>query len=153
MKFDFKITTWERVVVGEGQEDTVLAAIRSGAVTCSNDIFNLEGVDAELVKTDPDTVSQMTMEDNNGDSTIEVLNDEGETVYTNDFILKELNHKEAWFSAGDRVEVTGNSNSHNFEIGSVVTIKENSSSHDSVSYLCRGEGESWHVLQSEMKKA
>lgn len=74
MKFDFKVETWERVLVDEKYEDIVLQGIKDGTIKCSDDIFNIEGVNAELVSLNSDCIKQMTIEENNGFSTIEVLN-------------------------------------------------------------------------------
>ena len=40
MQFDFKVTTWERVVVDPECEQEIYDAIKSGEITCQEDIFN-----------------------------------------------------------------------------------------------------------------
>ena len=40
MKFDFKITTWERVTVREENEQEVLQAIKEGKIESAQDIFD-----------------------------------------------------------------------------------------------------------------
>lgn len=85
MNFDFKITTWERVNVSKEQEAIVLEAIKSGEITSSSDIYDFladkgdVNVESEtLLETD----EQMTIEENGGSSTIEVM-DEGKVIYQN----------------------------------------------------------------------
>ena len=80
MDFDFKVTTWKRVTVSEEHEQQVLDAIKGGSVTCANDIFGIVS-SAECKKLD-DADEQMTIEDNMGASTIEVLND-SDTIFEN----------------------------------------------------------------------
>lgn len=80
MDFDFKIVTWERVKVPTEKEEEVLQALKTGRVTCSNDIWEIcEG--AELGSVDWD-VEQMSVKENGDQSTIEVYED-GEIIFTN----------------------------------------------------------------------
>ena len=87
MKFDFKITTWERVTVPEELEDKVHQAIKDGRITSSNSLYDFleeEGhcVDAEYSIID-EVEEQMTVEGNGGASTIEVLDDNSKTIWAN----------------------------------------------------------------------
>jgi hypothetical protein len=85
MEFDFKITTWERVKVSKEQEEKVLQAIKDGKVNSANDIFNLLGEEGDMnvdcQKLD-NVEEQMTVEENGGNSTIEVR-EGGEYLYHN----------------------------------------------------------------------
>lgn len=80
MEFDFKITTWERVTVDPKDEQKVLELIKSGDITSANDVFNYVA-DAECNKLD-DVDEQMTVEENGGEATIDVLED-GVCIYSN----------------------------------------------------------------------
>jgi hypothetical protein len=86
MKFQFKITTWEEVTVPEYLEGQVLEAVESGKIESAQDVFdwlseNGHEVDAECSKID-DVDEQMTVEENGGQSTIEVL-DDGKYIFHN----------------------------------------------------------------------
>jgi len=85
MKFDFKITTWERVTVREENEEEVLQAIKNGKIESANDIYDFladkENINIECeILTEVD--EQMSVEDNGGASTIEVV-DAGKTIFYN----------------------------------------------------------------------
>jgi hypothetical protein len=81
MNFDFKITTWERVTVPEVHEEKILEGIKKGEITSANDIFNiLNEADYTII---PEVEEQMTVEENGGSSTIEVMNDDGDLVWGN----------------------------------------------------------------------
>lgn len=84
MKFDFKITTWERVEVPTEHEEKVLEAIKNGTITSSQDVFDLLEDDTDMIDCNVilETEEQMSVEDNGGNSTIEVL-DGTETVWKN----------------------------------------------------------------------
>jgi hypothetical protein len=80
MEFDFKITTWERVTVSEKHEEKVLQGIKDGTITSAYQIFDI--VDGAECKKLDDTDEQLSVEENGGSSTIEVL-DGGDTIFTN----------------------------------------------------------------------
>ena len=80
MEFDFKITTWERVTVEPEHEEQLLRLIKEGTITSANDVY--EYFDANCEQLD-DVGEQMTVEENGGSSTIEVLGDNGENVFSN----------------------------------------------------------------------
>lgn len=86
MDFDFKITTWERVNVPKEQEGIVLEAIKSGRITSSNDLHDFLAEEGYEIDTECSVIAeveeQMTIEENGGSSTIEVL-DEGKPIYQN----------------------------------------------------------------------
>lgn len=81
-QIDFKVTAWERVTIDDDKLEEVIAKIKSGEISTANDLVEAyedsyyEGVMAE-------TTEQMTPEENDYQSTIEVLNDDSETVFTN----------------------------------------------------------------------
>lgn len=80
MKFDFKVTTWERLTVPQEDEQRVLEGIKDGSITSGDDIYGLN-IDAEC-ETLFETGEQMSVKENGGCATIEVLEDT-ETIYTN----------------------------------------------------------------------
>jgi len=76
MHIDFKISTWERVEIPEEYEEEIRAKIKDGSITSANQVFNYEtgdGIIADLQcnKLD-DTDEQLSVEENGGNSTIEV---------------------------------------------------------------------------------
>jgi hypothetical protein len=84
MQFDFKITTWERVEASsdeKGQE--ILKGIKDGTITSAEAIFEIDP-NAQCQKL-ADTDEQLTVEENGGQTTIEVLDkyNGGETIYQN----------------------------------------------------------------------
>ena len=80
---DFKVTVWERVTIDDDKLDDVIARIKSGEIESSNDLFNCLDDDCTYEGTIDDTIEQMTPQENGNQSTIEVLNDSGETIFTN----------------------------------------------------------------------
>lgn len=87
MKFDFKVTTWERVEVPTHLEALVLAAIKAGRATSSSDIHDVLAENGHEVDTEYSIIEeveeQMSVEENGGCSTIEVIDDNDETVWEN----------------------------------------------------------------------
>jgi hypothetical protein len=87
MKVDFKITTWERVEIPEENKDEVFAKIKDGTITSANDLFDLtlengKQMDLSCNKL-IDVDEQMTVEENGGCSTIEVLDEDENFQFTN----------------------------------------------------------------------
>jgi len=80
MQIDFKLTQWERFEVSEDFADEVLAKIKSGEI--SNGIQLADAYPSLDWNTILETEEYMNPEQNDGDSTIEVLKDH-ETVWTN----------------------------------------------------------------------
>ena len=80
---DFKVTVWERVTIDDDKVADVIERIKSGEITTSNELFDCLDDDCTYEGTIDDTMEQMTPEDNNNQSTIEVLNENGETIFTN----------------------------------------------------------------------
>ena len=94
MKFDFKITTWETVTVAEKYEKEVLDAIKSGEITSSDDVYNyLEGKQDSDISClyNIECVEQMTVDENGGCATIEVIKGLGDEIWNN---AKEYNFSE-----------------------------------------------------------
>lgn len=75
MKFDFKVTVWERIKVNDEEDQKkILELIKSGQITSADDIWNMglgETAESEILS---DTSEQMIVEENGGASTIEVMN-------------------------------------------------------------------------------
>jgi len=85
MEFEFKVTTWERVNVSPENEEKVLQAIKDGKITSSQGVFDLlETSDIELTcNTIDETEEQMSPNENDGQNTIEVRNDDGNVIWGN----------------------------------------------------------------------
>ena len=81
MHIDFKITVWERVVFDEEHNEAVQEAIENGVITSASDLFDFiadlgdANVDCETLT---DTEEQMSVEENDGCSTIQIW--EGEEI-------------------------------------------------------------------------
>ena len=82
MDFDFKITTWERATVPKEKEQEVLQAIKEGKIFESSDIWGI-CEDLVILPLDNITSEPISVRDNDGCATIEVLDDDGETIYEN----------------------------------------------------------------------
>ena len=81
MQFDFKFTIWSRVEVSKDLEQKVLNAILNGTITHANQIWEIDP-DASCITLN-ETEKPMTIENNQGEATIEVLTTAGTTIYTN----------------------------------------------------------------------
>ena len=81
MKFEFKKTTWEKVTIPKEKEAEILKGIEDGEITSADDIFDIckDAVCEEIEGVD----TPMSIEQNEGFSTIEVRNDEGDIIYEN----------------------------------------------------------------------
>ena len=81
---DFKITIWERVFIDDESVDEIAKKIKDGTINSSDDLFN----EFESITFDSDvmyeTAEQITLEENDNQSTIELHNSEGETICTNE---------------------------------------------------------------------
>ena len=86
LEFDFKITTWERVTVPEEYQAEVLEQVEAGKIDSANDIFDYiyeKYGDCNVQREEIETAQeQMTVLQNNGQPTVEVL-DNGEDVWDN----------------------------------------------------------------------
>ena len=83
MQIDFKITTWERITVPQELEQEVIKAIASEEITCADDLFEMFGDDCFNEGILFDVSQQMSIKENDGNATIEVLNDKGDTIFDN----------------------------------------------------------------------
>lgn len=81
MYIDFKITTWDRVHILSQDEEEVRLAIKNGELTSQQD-FNLLDVEGSWEKLD-DVDEQMSVEENGGNATVEVWENDDEKIYTN----------------------------------------------------------------------
>ena len=79
MSVDVKVTTWQRIKIdSEATEEQVLNVLKNGSH------FNLwDDEIAYDVEQLTDTEEELTPEENNGCSTIEVYNDEGALIWEN----------------------------------------------------------------------
>jgi hypothetical protein len=82
MYIDFKITTWERIhIEDESIKDKIVTALKSGKITSADDVYELDkDANRELLY---DVEEQMTIEENDGFSTIEAYDEEGALLYQN----------------------------------------------------------------------
>jgi len=80
MKVDFKVTMWTRAIIDDEDKDKVLKALKSGEITNISDLYGF--AEDPLWEDLHETQEEMTVEDNGGESTIEII-DDGEIVYTN----------------------------------------------------------------------
>jgi len=81
MDFDFKVTTWERITVPQEHEARVLKGIEDGEITCASDVWDIcDDADLEYVDVPSE---QMSVEENGGEATIEVIDNGGITIFQN----------------------------------------------------------------------
>lgn len=77
MKIDFKVTSWERIIVSEKYAQKVLDAIKAGEINSSDDVYtfiddcNIWDHHIEYSTLDFGT-DQVSVDDNDGQATIEV---------------------------------------------------------------------------------
>ena len=83
MKVDFKIEAWESVEIPAEKEQIVLKALKEGKITNSNDLIELLGDDVYFKGVIPETEIQMLPIENDGQCTIEMLNDDGDIIFVN----------------------------------------------------------------------
>ena len=83
MQIDFKITTWERITVPQELQEAVTKAIANEEITCSDDLIEMFGDDCFNEGILSDVSQQMTIEENDHNATIEVINDKGDTIFDN----------------------------------------------------------------------
>ena len=87
MYIDFKITNWERIDIPKGYESKVKELIEKGYITCGDDLYdwfrdNNEEAYLNLSCQNLDCNTQMTLEENSGESTIEAY-ENNELFYEN----------------------------------------------------------------------
>ena len=83
MQIDFKITTWERITIPQELEQEVIKAINNEEITCADDLIEMFGDDCFNEGILSDVSQQMTIEENDYNATIEVINDKGNTIFDN----------------------------------------------------------------------
>ena len=78
MYLDFKISAWERVYIPKELEEEVLQDLKNGAILTSNDVihaFEEKGVEFDSMI----GLETLVPHDNDGQFTIEFLEDDGDT--------------------------------------------------------------------------
>ena len=76
-----KVTVWERIEFDSVEQmEDVKAKLESGELYDSDSVAEYLGIGATLME---DTVEYITIEENDNQSTMEILDDNGVTVWTN----------------------------------------------------------------------
>ena len=83
MQVDFKITTWERITVPQELQEAVIKAIANESITNADDLIEMFGDDCFYEGILTDVSQQMSIDENDGNATIEVLDDKGNTIFDN----------------------------------------------------------------------
>jgi hypothetical protein len=83
MQIDFKITTWERITIPQELEQEVIKAIQNEEITSADDLFEMFGDDCFHEGILTDVNQQMSIEENDYNATIEIINDKGNTIFDN----------------------------------------------------------------------
>ena len=83
MQIDFKITTWERITIPKELEQEVIKAIQNEEITNADDLFELFGDECFNEGILTDVSQQMTIEENDNNATIEIINDKGNIIFDN----------------------------------------------------------------------
>tara|TARA_B100001094_G_scaffold300809_1_gene326516 strand:- start:546 stop:818 length:273 start_codon:yes stop_codon:yes gene_type:complete len=88
MKVHFKITTWEELTVNEEDEKELLEDIKNGKITASYQVYqNYGSAKHEIIL---EVEEQMTVEENDGCSTIEVYDDYNNLLFCNQLYGNEV---------------------------------------------------------------
>lgn len=81
MHVDFKITTWERIEIPEEHQSEVLDKIKKGIISIPQDVCEEIGHDeTEMLN---DYKEEITIEENDGQRTIEVYDDNYQLIHQN----------------------------------------------------------------------
>ena len=83
MNIDFKLTAWGRVEIPEEFKNEVLKFLNKNPSCTSDDFYNEfgnHGIDWEVMD---ETTEDIPLEKNNGHSTIEVYNEDGDIIFEN----------------------------------------------------------------------
>ena len=80
MYIDFKITTWERAIINNGDEKAILEGFKNGTIGTPDEFPN--DADISYEKLD-DTDEYMSVDENDGFATVEIFNNNNEIIYTN----------------------------------------------------------------------
>ena len=83
MQIDFKITTWERITIPQELQEQVIKGILNEEITCSDDLYEMFSDECFYEGILSDVSQQMTIEENDHNATIEVLDDKGDTICDN----------------------------------------------------------------------
>ena len=83
MQIDFKITTWERITIPQELGLKVIKAIQNEEITSADDLIEMFGDDCFNEGILSDVSQQMTIEENDDNATIEIINDKGNTIFDN----------------------------------------------------------------------
>jgi hypothetical protein len=83
MQIDFKITAWERITIPQELEKEVIKAIQNEEITNADDLIEMFGDDCFHEGILTDVNQQMSIEENDHNATIEVINDKGNTIFDN----------------------------------------------------------------------
>ncbi len=88
MYAEFKITAWARVNIHEKEDfEKIVKFFKAKKFDCSDDIFEFtDEADYEVLV---DSEEHISVEDNNGDATIEIFDDKYHLLYSNAEIIKE----------------------------------------------------------------
>lgn len=86
MNVDFKITAWERVSIPDNRKEEVLKALKDGTISTANDLIDFlekkNETDYQYEGMVVESENQLSLELNEGFSTIEAFDDNG-IVYEN----------------------------------------------------------------------
>ena len=83
MQVDFKITTWERIIIPQELQKQVIKGIINEEITCADDLIELFGDECFNEGILSYVSQQMSIEENDHNATIEVINDKGDTICDN----------------------------------------------------------------------
>lgn len=78
---DFKITSWERCIIHKKDAETVLEALKNGDITDAASLY--EFADPLDWETLDDVSEQMTVDENDGNATIEVYDENRDIIWDN----------------------------------------------------------------------
>ena len=76
---DFKITNWERIEIPEDKIQEVIERIKNGTCTQASDLMDIGSYEGVL----EDTGEQMSITENDGQCTIDVIADDGDPIFDN----------------------------------------------------------------------
>ena len=85
MQIDFKITTWERVEIEDAFLEEIKSKLEDNTIYSANSLIEYcdkNNIDCTYEGVVLETDHQLTPEENNGEATIEILSDTGNTVGT-----------------------------------------------------------------------
>jgi hypothetical protein len=78
---DVKVTVWERIEFDSVEQmEDVKAKLQSGELTDSDSVADYLGIGATLLE---DTVEFITIEENDYQTTMEILDDNGDMIWNN----------------------------------------------------------------------